>query len=266
MSGKITSTVNILCLMIILGTFLLTSCEKEKEKYGHITLTFDHKVDGSVVIWDEMRYVNEAGNPYELSELMYFISHVRLYRNDGTITELNPNLPFHYINPDMPYTLSWENEAEIPAGTYDSLTFTFGFKDVDNISNRFVNPPESNMAWPEVLGGGYHYMMMNGFYLDTAGIRRTNNFHLGRGQLYDNNQQVISFVDNSFRVNPNGGQFTINANQLTNATIIMNIESWFSTPLVYDFNQFGGAIMQKQAAMEAACKNGKDAFSIKFSY
>jgi hypothetical protein len=24
----------------------------------------------------------------------------------------------------------------------------------------FVNPPEVNMAWPEVLGGGYHYLML----------------------------------------------------------------------------------------------------------
>ena len=26
----------------------------------------------------------------------------------------------------------------------------------------FVNPPEVNMMWPDVLGGGYHYLMLNG--------------------------------------------------------------------------------------------------------
>ncbi len=256
----------ILSAIIALFSLSLLSCEKEKDKFGHVTLKFDHKVDGNSIIWNDMRYVNEAGNPYELNELMYFVSRVKLYHSDGTILELNPGLPFHYVNPDMQYTLSWENEADIPVGNYDSLTFTFGFSDADNISNRFVNAPESNMAWPEVLGGGYHYMMLNGFYLDSLGERKTNNFHLGKGQIYDGNQQVVSFVDNSFRVNPTGGQFKVTENKLTTATITMNIESWFKTPVVYDFNYFGGAIMQKQAAMGAACRNGKDAFSINFTY
>lgn len=261
----INTTVTKLFVLILPIAFLLSSCHKEEKKYGHIALVFDHKVDGESINWDEMCYLNEAGNPYEINEIMYFISRVKLHQN-GSVTELNPNLPFHYVNPDIPYSLIWENEADIPVGTYDSITFTFGLESVDNISNRFVNQPESNMAWPEVLGGGYHYMMMNGFYLDSLGVRCTNNFHLGIGQIYDDSHQIIGFIDNSFKVNPAGEDFVISENKLTTATITMNIESWFKTPVVYDFNEFGGAIMQKQSAQEAACKNGKDAFSVSFRY
>ncbi|HLN53268.1 MAG TPA: MbnP family protein [Lentimicrobium sp.] len=253
-------------LIVLIIPFLLTACEKEKNKFGHFTLIFDHKVNGNEVIWNDMCYVNEAGNPYELTEIMYFVSRVRLHSKDGDVFDLNPGLPFHYINPEIPYSLNWENEADIPVGIYDSITFTFGLASNDNISNRFVNPPESNMAWPEALGGGYHYMMMNGFYLDSLGSRCTNNFHLGKGQIYNDVHEVVGFIDNSFGVTPIGETFEIRENNLTTATITMNIESWFKTPVTYDFNVFGGAIMQKQAAMEAACKNGKDAFSVKFTY
>jgi hypothetical protein len=42
----------------------------------------------------------------------------------------------------------------------------------------------------------------------------------------------------------------------------MNIESWFNSPIVWDFNIQGENIMQNQSAMSDACKNGADAFSI----
>jgi hypothetical protein len=257
--------IRIIILTSIISVCLI-SCEKEKDTYGRITLRFEHKVDGNDIKWNEMCYVNEAGNPYELTDVMYFISRVKLHRSDGKIIELNQVNPIHYIDPKEINTLQWENEQDIPTGNYDSITFTFGLESIDNISNRFVNPPESNMAWPLVLGGGYHYMMLNGFYLDSNGVRCTNNFHLGRGQIYNNDHEVIGIIENSFRVSPQGESFTISENLLTTAVITMHIESWFKTPVVYDFNVYGGAIMQKQEAMEAACKNGVDAFSLDFVY
>jgi hypothetical protein len=41
----------------------------------------------------------------------------------------------------------------------------------------------------------------------------------------------------------------------------MNIESWFTTPVVWDFNQWSIMIMQNQMAMDAIKKNGYDVFS-----
>jgi hypothetical protein len=248
--------------LLLLIVTLLTGCTEKDEKNGNITLKFEHYADGLPLVRDSMMYLNAAENPYEITEIMYFISRVRLYHHDGRIIELTADSPFHYVNPDFPETLTWKSIEEAPEGTYDSLTFTFGLSSADNQSNRFVNPPESNMAWPEILGGGYHYMMMNGFYEDNEGNRKTNNFHLGIGQMINGSDTV--FIDNSFSVNPQGENFTISWGAITTATITMNIESWFETPEVYDLNYWGGAIMQKQAAMATACRNGKDAFAVKY--
>ena len=130
----------------------------------------------------------------------------------------------------------------------------------------FVDPPEVNMAWPEVLGGGYHYLMLDGKWKDPSGILQPFNFHLGIGQLYHgpgyNTDSIYAFVQNYFRVSLPGSGFTLADNETMQFRLSMNIESWFETPEVFDFNHWGGAIMQDQAAMETARENGRDVFSI----
>lgn len=249
-------------IILFISFIIVFSCTEKTEKTGYFKIKFEHYVDGKVIEFDTMKYQNAAENPYEISEIMYFISRIKLYNHNGKVVELRPDNPFYYVNTNMPKTIVPESIEEVPEGTYDSITFIFGLTAVDNISNRFVNPPETNMAWPEVLGGGYHYMMMNGFYKDTEGNRKTNNFHLGTG--FTINGTDTTFIDNSFTVKPEGQSFNISWGSVTTATLVMNIESWFETPYVYDFNHFGGAIMQNQAAMSTACANGKDAFSVEF--
>jgi len=41
----------------------------------------------------------------------------------------------------------------------------------------------------------------------------------------------------------------------------MNIDSWFSTPNIYDFNVDGGAIMENQILLQKIKENGYDVFS-----
>ena len=50
--------------------------------------------------------------------------------------------------------------------------------------------------------------------------------------------------------------------QTLDFTIVMNVENWFKSPNVYDHNNWGGDIMQKQDAMKLACENGWDVFTM----
>ena len=56
--------------------------------------------------------------------------------------------------------------------------------------------------------------------------------------------------------------FTIEENKTRNIEIIMNIDSWFDTPHIYDHNYWGGAIMQNQEAMQMVKENGFDVFTV----
>ncbi|MFA4851595.1 MAG: MbnP family protein [Bacteroidales bacterium] len=262
---------------LILFTFLcigliFISCKKKPPEEtppaeaGHITFKFTHVVDGQPLQKDSMMYVNTAGNPYEVSQLMYFISDVRLHKSDGTIKLIEDSIDINYVDIDIPSTLTWNVYDDIPAGTYDSITFVFGITAEKNKSYMFVNYPEVNMMWPDPLGGGYHYMMLNGKWLDTLNNIENFNFHLGIGQLYKSNatncvDSIYAFVQNFFNVKLPNSSFTLEKNTIKDIEIIMNIDSWFKTPHDFDFNYWGGNIMQIQPAMQMAKENGVDVFT-----
>jgi hypothetical protein len=91
-------------------------------------------------------------------------------------------------------------------------------------------------------------------------------FHLGIGQLYKSNvievDSIYAFVQNYFYVRLPNSAFTVEENKTRNIEIIMNVDSWFKTPQIYDHNFWGGAIMQKQSAMQRVKENGFDVFSV----
>lgn len=253
-------------LIILPG--LMWSCEdKEPElKARGIQFHFDHKINGEALVFNSMQYTNAAGNPYEVKEIMYFISEIKLYQNNGNIISTGNLNDIHYTDTKLPETQEWLITGDFPTGSYDSLSFTFGIRSSKNKSFMFVNPPEVNMAWPEALGGGYHYLMLNGWWRDTVGLRRPFDFHLGIGQIYRNNTgqvgDIIEFIDNSFSVNVPGTSFVIEEEKFTKLKLVMNVERWFVSPLIYDHNIWGGAIMQNQDAMHMGCVNGKDVFTL----
>ena len=130
----------------------------------------------------------------------------------------------------------------------------------------FVNPPEDKMMWPDILGGGYHYMMLNGRWLDEQDQENIYNFHLGIGQLYKGDEinidSIYAYVQNYFTVNLPNSSINIEKDKTREIELVMNIESWYETPHNFDFNYWGGAIMEIQPAMRMGVENGYDVFTI----
>jgi len=262
---KLRSLLLFITILIAIG-----SCKKdepiETNKFGKISFQFAHHVNGLALVTDTSIYINAAGNEYLVNEVQYFISDVMLHNSDGSDVLINQDVGIHYIDTDIPSTFAWSIPADIPVGNYSSVSFTFGINEAKNQSNMFPNPPERDMFWPEFLGGGYHYMKMNGKWLDTNSMITPFNFHLGIGQIYAhdviNVDSITGFVQNYFTVTVPNSSFAISENQTTSMELIMNIDSWFDTPHVWDFNYWGGSIMQNQEAMQTAKENGADVFTI----
>jgi hypothetical protein len=246
---------------------LVSSCKKddgpEEEQSGKLTFAFRHQVNGNDIEFDTMKYVNAAGNPYLVNEIQYFISDVTLYKNDGSQMVIDDWKDIWYVDTDLPDTWYWQMKDPIPVGTYDSITFRFGISEEKNQSLMFVNPPESNMFWPEYLGGGYHYMKLNGKWRDPEGEMRPFNFHLGIGQIYDENDSIIGFIHNDFIVHLKHSDFVVEKGKTVTFEVMMEVNEWFEDPNVFDFNYWGGDIMQNQQAMHTACENGHNVFSVR---
>lgn len=256
--------------IFLILVFAVTSCRKKEPvaatPSGTVAFTIDHRVNGQPLQLNELIYRNAAGNDYLITDVMYFISDITFYRNNGTRKVIGELKDVFYINENIPGTKTIQFADKIPAGTYDSIGFTFGISEAKNKSFRYVNPPEVLMGWPEVLGGGYHYMMMNGKWRDLTGSLMPFNFHLGIGQLYKgagyNVDSIYAFVQNCFPVSFHGSSFQLADKEKVTFGVYMNIEQWFENPHVFDHNYWGGAIMQKQPAMQMAKENGWNVFSI----
>ena len=202
-------------------------------------------------------YRNAAGNLYEVNDVQFFISHVKLETTSGDIVEIADNQGVHYTDTRIPKTLSWEVADVLPADEYKSITFVFGLEGAQNTTGYFPNPPENNMSWPDILGGGYHYMKINGRWIDGSGMRQTFNLHSGKIATDS------GFADNTFIVTLPLEQFAVIHKETAELTLQMNVNAWFSNPYLFDFNVFGGSIMQNREAQEVLRENGGDVFSVK---
>lgn len=259
--------------ILVFVMLISLSCKKDENtiiinETGTFKINFKHTVDNQDVQLNQNIYINEAGNHYEVNDIMYFISDVKLHPLNGTAFILDKNTLAHYVDISIPSTLNWAFNEAIPCGIYDSISFVFGINAQKNLSNSFANPPESNMFWPDILGGGYHYMKINGKWINLQNTSVPFNFHFGIGQIYSdtityNTNTITSFVQNYFSVSLPLTSFQIVKNQTNSINLEMAIEKWFKTPYVWNHNYWGSSIMQKQRAQQCIKENGCDVFSVK---
>ncbi len=237
---------------MLLVAAALVSCKKPAS-YGDLTVNIDYSVNGKALITDSLCYCNEAGNEFLITEIQWFISKMELQDERGEWVSSEQKI--FYIDTDIPESQTLQI-ASIPVGRYKALRFVFGLDEEDNRTGLFTDPPESEMFWPDFLGGGYHYMKLNGKYLNAEGHLAPLAIHLGIGQ----NEDCTEFYQNYFIVEL-PIDFTIKENTVNQFDLTMVIDNWFRNPNLYDFNTFGSAIMQNQAAQQALKENGKDVFT-----
>lgn len=243
-----------LCLWAV--CLLMTSCQKPT---GSVCINFSTSVDGHTLQLDTFLYQNASGNQYSVSEVQYFISDVVLTRDDGTEVPILSDSGAHYVDLDIQATLCWKPSDEIPAGHYTSISFVFGLSPRLNHNYFYTNAPENNMAWPGMLGGGYHYMKINGKWKNVEGVEMPFNLHTGRSAVQDGGSD---FEDNSFLVTLPLSGFNIGRNETRTIGLNMNVNNWFVNPNLFDFNVFGGSIMQNANAQRILKENGADVFSV----
>lgn len=232
--------------MFILLSLLVASCAK-KEENGFVDICVDYSVNNEPLIIDTLCYTNEAGNEFLVTEIQWFVSKWELQDEQGRWIASDR---IFYIDTNIPESQTLRMDS-IPIGKYKKVRFTFGLDDSDNLSGRFSDPPESNMFWPEQLGGGYHYMKLNGKFVNEAGQLVPLNIHLGRLHEENNHFTVELPLD-----------FTIKENAENQLNLTMIIDNWFRSPNLYDFNEYGSAIMENPTAQRVLKENGNDVFTI----
>ena len=242
---------------------MAVACSKRNEK-AEIDINIGYEINDRPLVTDTLCYANEAGNTFLITEIQWFLSNLELKNEAGDWTTLlqrdlldtaGINRVF-YMDTNIPESQTLHTQP-LPIGHYTAIRFTFGLDEVDNQTSLFNDPPESEMFWPDVLGGGYHYMKLNGKYLNAEDRLAPLAVHLGIGQ----NEDCTEFYQNYFIVEL-PIDFHIVANAENQLDLTMVIDNWFRNPHTIDFNEFGSHIMQNQTAQRLLNGNGKDVFRI----
>ncbi len=250
-------------LLVIVLALMVAACTKPNEK-AEINLNLGYEVNGKSLVTDTLCYENEAGNQFLITEIQWFLSNIELKNEAGDWimlhqTGLSDTLDVsrvYYIDTDIPESQTLHS-SPVKVGHYTAIRFTFGLDESDNQTGLFTDPPESEMFWPEMLGGGYHYMKLNGKYLNAEDRLAPMAIHLGIGQ----NEDCTEFYQNYFIVEL-PIEFNVKVNTENQLDLTMVIDNWFRNPNTIDFDEFGSHIMQNQTAQRLLKGNGKDVFRI----
>lgn len=237
-------------LVLLIGiTSLLYSCKKTEtpaiEAYKtNLQIHVSHRVGGLNLFYDTIKYTNLAGNKYSLTLLEYYISEISLRKEDNSFVKCKGSF---YINPRL-------NQVNIQLsgmapGKYTGLKFYIGIPPENNVFGALEATTENtNMQWPEPLGGGYHFLKMEGRYIDSTNQARGFAMHLGSNEMLIQHQIIPVNLE-------------VNEQNICFTNLVMDVNEWFKSPYTYNFERDGNYTMAITPLMQLLKNNGYDVFS-----
>ncbi|WP_034041999.1 MbnP family protein [Wocania ichthyoenteri] len=247
-------------LVSIVFTYLLiTSCSKDNDDVAtqvNTTFNFTHNWDGTSVSntdFNTIQYTNANGEQLSITKLRYLISKITFQKSNGEKTILDG---YHLIDVTNNSNLEFISTSTIPSGNYSNVYFTFGF-DNDANYNNYQDLNSASWSVPAMLGGGYHFMQLEGKFIDNTTTETGYTYHTIKA--VDNSKTPQKFQDTFFKVDL--GAVTITNNATFN--IEMNIAEWFKTPNTWDLNALNNILMPNFNAQVMMFENGQNVFSLK---
>lgn len=244
--------------ILVLGIFLMISCNGEDDKIEFpekaLTLEFTHNWDGVTVTkadFNQLKFINDLGDTMSIERLRYLISRVTLKNSNGAETVLDG-----YVLVDVGTgNLTFSPETTLPLGVY-SLSINFGFVVEDNKTGIYTDLNTANFNVPDMMGGGYHFMQLDGKFIDKNKMESGYNFHSIRAVDMSNGQMIFGKTDFEVEL----GQIVVDGNM--NVEVKMNIAEWFKTPNQWNLNQFSQMLMPNYSAQRKISENGRNVFSL----
>jgi hypothetical protein len=235
--------------LIFVSVSLLCSCKNDKEEdlpqspQAYISVSLLFECDGASLVKDQFNYTNAAGNNYSLNRLQFFLADFTFVRPDSTEVKSDEVFLIDYFaGKNRSFSIT-----KIPQGNYIGLKFCIGLPPSQNLTGALPNTLENvNMAWPDMMGGGYHFLKMEGQFKFSGNVYGYA-LHLGK------NAHLVK-VESVKAWNHSG-----NASSLI---MKVNINEWFRTPHVYDLNTDGNYTMGSDSLMLKIAENGVDVITL----
>lgn len=251
-----------LCAVLLV---LLTAACKPVSMRSGMSLRFTFTFEGEPLRFGDKTYTIASGEKIVVSDIHYFVSDVVLVDYAGNRVKFeDDDRNVHYVASDLDGSLTWRSSRGLPTGVYDYVEFVYGLDSLRNVSHTFRNPPESLMFWPEVLGGGYHYMQINGYWGDAGdtACARTFGLHTGIGTEQGEQEAVNAHFQNYVKLTDTLRFFLVDDGDKV-LTLNMEVAEWFRNPHEWRFAHYGGSIMQNPEAQRVLRENAAGVFDVR---
>jgi hypothetical protein len=247
-------------LIFLLCVLTLLACHKDNDDEvlpTNITFNFNHNWDASPVSntdFNVIKYTNAHGEEMSISKLRYLISNITFQNSNGGTYILDGH---NLVDVTNNTNLSFTSTKTIPTGIYSNVSFTFGFNNEDNYDTNYTNLNSASWNVPAMMGGGYHFMQLEGKFIDNNTTETGYAYHAIRA--VDNSGTPLVFQNTFFVVDL--GEVTVKNSATFN--VEMNIAEWFKNPNTWDLNLLNNMLMPNFNAQVMMYENGQNVFSLK---
>ncbi len=248
--------------MLMIATTLFVSCNNDDDSSTPSNVTvdfvFSHFFDGAEIAnadFETTSYTNANGESLTLSKLVYLVSDITFTATDGTVYA---GEDYNLVNARTGNNINFTPNVELPKGDY-TVSFTFGFDDEDNDAAggyEDLNTADGGWGVPDPLGGGYHYMRMEGTYINNIGATENFQYHTIRANRHSTLPPgpgtLEELTDTSFTVNLG----TVSVGSTTSVEVQMDVAGWFQNPNTWDLNTWYTVLMPNYEAQLDMNENG----------
>jgi hypothetical protein len=247
--------------MLLVAVLAVSGCSDDDdnpatplELRGSVRFHLKHVVGDQDLEFNDILFTNAFGNQFSVTRLQYYISNIEIHGPDGNVERDH----IQYVDANLGKTMEFQLD-DIPAAHYDQIAFTFGLDEDKNRNGALPNTPENaNMQWPDNWGGGYHYMKLEGKYIDSKGSEDGYPTHTGR---FKADHPDSAAHHHHFQVTL-GLDRTVIENGTMDVEISMDINEWYANPNVIDLAAHSDGIMTNTPMQDLLEENGASVFDL----
>ncbi len=235
-------------ILLFSALFLFTSCPKSEELIADsVNIEFYNHVNGVPIVFDSITGYSEwfntlSGQTYNILNLYYLITDIKLKNENGSV--LKNLADIHFVSSDDDNTNYLFIPEILSCGEYSNIEFVFGINSEKNINNAYINENFHNqMFWPDFMGGGYHYMKLEGKFDNETSFYATHTGGLD-GTDYS--------ITKSFPINI----ISTENGSTHNIRISTDVNNWYSNPNNITINSDG--IMGNVELQQKLQENGNN--------
>ncbi|MFM8431218.1 MAG: MbnP family protein [Bacteroidota bacterium] len=202
-----------------------------------------HEVDGDPLLQDSLLYVSDAGYPFQVGRLRYFLYDFSLVTAENF---LEPVGGFQLV--DSWYAFAQDFQiGEVPKGEYIGIEFHLGLNAIaDRQGGLATTSGYDEMSGAPTAYGYYHYLKFDGLYLFDDTLRDYKLYLAGA------DARIRYRILRNFSVGAGGRRLEL----------VMNLGEWLRNPEDYDFLADGPNSLDNPSSMIKLASNGTDVFRL----